>query len=109
MRRNPLAFILVAAVAACSGSTMTGLNGGGGGGGNGGGSQSRGDARHRRGPIGQRQRKIFTATTKLSAPHSATTPTGAATPASEAPSIITPRKASFNPVSGNAFTNGCSA
>jgi len=40
MRRNSLAFLLVAAVAACSGSTMTGLNGGGGGGGGNGGGTS---------------------------------------------------------------------
>jgi plastocyanin len=40
MRRNSPAFLFIAAVAACSGSTMTGLNGGGGGGGGNGGGTS---------------------------------------------------------------------
>ena len=40
MRRNPLVFLLAAAVTACSGSTMTGVNGGGGGGGGSGGGTS---------------------------------------------------------------------
>jgi plastocyanin len=40
MRRNPLVFVLAAALTACSGSTMTGVNGGGGGGGGSGGGTS---------------------------------------------------------------------
>src|SRR5437773_5626346 len=56
-----------------------------------------------------RQRKICSATTKLTTPHAVTMPNGAPRSLSRLPSIMTARRASFSAVSGSAFTNGCIA
>ena len=57
----------------------------------------------------QRQRNSRNATAKLTPPQQATTAREPPSAASEVPSIITARSASFSAVSGSARTNGCIA
>src|SRR5207237_10753560 len=74
---------------------------------------SRGAEQHEghdpRDPVTQRQRKIFSATAKLTAPQPATIASGAPSRSTPVPSIITARSASFSAVRGRAFTTGCIA